>query len=213
MQRLRVEFSRGEEIKFLSHLDLMRLWERAFRRAGLSLVYSGGFSPHPRISLASPLPVGITSQAELMDVFLSDWISPYDFIDHLKPQLPKGLILLDAWSVGLSEPSLQSKVTFAEYEVEVAVEVEAGTIESKLESFLAADKIPWQHFRDTGVRNYDLRLLVEDLWLIKCHDSLCVLGMRLRCGSSGTGRPEQVTKALDLSQRPKRIHRTGLILN
>ena len=74
MQRLRVEFCRGEEIKFLSHLDLMRLWERAFRRADLSLVYSDGFSPHARISLASPLSVGVTSQAELMDVFLSSWI-------------------------------------------------------------------------------------------------------------------------------------------
>ena len=212
MQRLRVEFSRGEEIKFLSHLDLMRLWERAFRRAGLSLVYSAGFSPHPRISLASPLSVGVTSQAELMDVFLSDWISPYDFIDCLKSQLPRGLMLLDVWSVGLNEPSLQSKVSFAEYKVEMAAEIEAPILESKLKSFLSAEEIPWQHFRDTGVRNYDLRPLVDDLWLIEYYDSVFVLGMRLRCGNSGTGRPEQVVKALGLSQ-PESIHRTKLIFS
>ena len=70
MHRLRLKFSRGEQLKFLSHLDLMRLWERAFRRAGMELAYSEGFSPHPRISLAAPLSVGITSIAELMDVFL-----------------------------------------------------------------------------------------------------------------------------------------------
>ncbi len=68
MQRLRTSFSRGEELKFLSHLDLMRLWERAFRRAGISLASSEGFTPHPRISLAAPLSVGTTGQAELMDV-------------------------------------------------------------------------------------------------------------------------------------------------
>ena len=66
MHRLRLKFSRGEKLKYLSHLDLMRLWERALRRAGLPAAYSEGFSPHPRISLASPLAVGVTSRAELM---------------------------------------------------------------------------------------------------------------------------------------------------
>jgi len=55
MQRLRVRFCRGEEVKFISHLDLMRLWQRAIKRAGISVAYSEGFSPHPRISLAAPL--------------------------------------------------------------------------------------------------------------------------------------------------------------
>ena len=213
MQRLRVEFSRDEEIKYLSHLDLMRLWERAFRRADLSLVYSEGFSPHPRISMASPLSVGITSQAELMDVFLSNWISPYDFIDLLKPQLPNGLMVLDVWSVGLNEPSLQSRVSFAEYNVELTEETEEKQVESRLKYFLSAEEIPWQHTRDTGVRNYDLRPLVEDLWIIECHNSKCVLGMRLKCGNTGTGRPEQVVKALGFQQHPKLIHRTKLILS
>ncbi|MEJ2739412.1 MAG: TIGR03936 family radical SAM-associated protein, partial [Dehalococcoidia bacterium] len=52
MQRLRVRFGRGDEIKYISHLDLMRFWERAIRRSGLSLAYTEGFNPHPRISLA-----------------------------------------------------------------------------------------------------------------------------------------------------------------
>jgi radical SAM-linked protein len=71
MQRLRLKFGRGEDLKFLSHLDLMRLWERALRRAGLPLAYSEGFTPHPQIALAAPLLVGVTSDAELMDVSLS----------------------------------------------------------------------------------------------------------------------------------------------
>ncbi|UCG84296.1 MAG: DUF2344 domain-containing protein, partial [Dehalococcoidia bacterium] len=70
MQRLRVTFSRSDSLKFISHLDMMRLWQRALRRADIPLAYSQGFSPHPRLSLAAPLAIGVTSSAELMDVFL-----------------------------------------------------------------------------------------------------------------------------------------------
>ncbi len=79
MQRLRIRFTRGEEIKFISHLDIMRLWHRAFNRAGIQLAYSEGFNPHPRMSLAAPLALGVTSEAELMDIVLTRWSSPQAF--------------------------------------------------------------------------------------------------------------------------------------
>jgi len=213
MQRLRLKFGRGEELKFLSHLDLMRLWERALRRAGLPLAYSEGFTPHPRIALAAPLSVGVTSEAELMDVFLSRWMAPDSFVAQAKKQLPQGLDLPEAWPVGLNIPSLQSQVRFAEYKVEVDTEKARQEVESAVRSLLSAEELPWHHFRDTGARHYDLRALVDNLWLIDCRDSLCVLGMRLRCDARGAGRSEQVTKALGFSQRPKSIHRTKLILS
>ena len=213
MQRLRLKFSRGEEVKFLSHLALTRLWERALRRASLPLDYSKGFTPHPQISMAAPLPVGITSQTELMDVSLSRWVSPHSFIARVKEQLPPSINLLEAWTVGLNIPSLQSQVRFAEYKVEVETEKDEQEIELALRSLLSAKELPWHHFRDTGVRYYDLRALVDGIWLIDCSDSLRVLGMRLRCDASGAGRPEQVTKALGFLQRPKSIHRTKLILS
>ena len=72
MNRLRVKFKRGLEVKLISHLDIIRLWHRALRRAGVELAYSEGFSPHPKISLAAPLALGVTSQAELMDVFITN---------------------------------------------------------------------------------------------------------------------------------------------
>lgn len=212
MQRLRLKFGRGEELKFLSHLDLMRLWERVLRRVGLPLAYSEGFTPHPRIALAAPLSVGVTSQAELMDVFLSRWLSPHSFVTQTDKQLPPGLDLLEAWSIGLNVPSLQSQVRFVEYKVEIETQKGSQEVESATRSLLSATELPWHHFRDTGAKHYDLRALVDDLWLIDCHDSLCVLGMRLRCDARGTGRPEQVTKALGFSQRPKSIHRTNLII-
>jgi radical SAM-linked protein len=212
MQRLRLKFSRGEELKFLSHLDLMRLWERALRRAGIPLAYSEGFTPHPHIALAAPLLVGVTSDAELMDVVLSRWVSPQAFTTLIEKELPRGITLMEVWPVGPQSPSLQSQVKFVEYKVEVETEKESTEVESVLAHFLALKELPWHHDRDTGTRYYDLRKLVDDLRFIGCENHICVIGMRLRCDDKGAGRPEQVTKALGFAKRPKCIHRTNLIL-
>src|SRR3972149_4559827 len=114
MQRPRIRFGRGQEIKFISHLDIMRLWERAFHRAQISLAYSEGFSPHPRISLAAPLPVGVTSEAELMDIFIAGMVSPHWFTAVVGQQLPPGIAILGVYQAGLTMPSLQSQVRYAE---------------------------------------------------------------------------------------------------
>ncbi len=212
MQRLRIRFSRGEEVRFISHLDIMRLWQRALNRAGMPLAYSEGFSPHPRISLAAPLPIGVTSEAELMDVFVTKWVSPHFFAPAVTQQLPPGIEILQVYPIALTLPSLQSQVRYVEYVVEVETEKDQKDIESKLTSLLSVKHLPWQHQRDTGLRSYDLRALIDDLWLINCHHPCCAIGMRLRCDSSGSGRPEQVTTALGFTSYPQSMHRTKLIL-
>ncbi len=212
MQRLRIRFGRGEEIKFISHLDIMRLWERALRRAEIPLAYSEGFSPHPRISLAAPLPVGVTSETELMDVFVTKRVSPHWFTTVVDQQLPPGIEIFGVYQVALTAPSLQSQVRYAEYRVEVESEKEPKNIESAISTLLSVEHLPWHHERDTGRRSYDLRALIEDVWLIERHPPYCTLGMRLRCDGSGSGRPEQVASALDFTHYLKSIHRTKLIL-
>lgn len=212
MPRLRVRFSRGQEVKFIAHLDIMRLWERALRRARVALAYSEGFSPHPRISLAVPLAVGVTSQAELMDVFITGWVSPHWFATAVSQQLPPGIEILGVYQVALTMPSLQSQVGYAEYEVEVETEKGPNEIESAVSGLLSVEHLPWHHQRDTGWRSYDLRSLIDDLWLVDCCDRYCTIGMRLRCDSDGSGRPEQVVSALGFSRYPQSIHRTKLIL-
>ena len=110
MQRLRIRFCRGQEIKFISHLDIMRLWQRAFYRAGIPLAYSEGFSPHPQISLAAPLAVGVTSEAELMDILCIKLVSPHWLTTAVNQQLPPGMEILQVYQIALSLPSLQSQV-------------------------------------------------------------------------------------------------------
>ncbi len=211
MYRLRVRFKRGASLKFISHLDIIRLWHRAFRRAGVELTYSQGFNPHPRIALASPLALGVTSQAELMDVYLSRFISPQSFAACVSRQLPLGIEIAQVCQVAPTLPSLQSQVRFAEYEVEVEAREGASRVTRALASLLSKEHLPWQHQRDTGSRSYDLRALIDDLRLVGWRDGWGTIGMRLRCDSRGSGRPEQVMKALGLGE-PRSICRTRLVL-
>jgi radical SAM-linked protein len=212
MQRLRIRFSRGEEIKFISHLDIMRLWQRVLNRAGVEIAYSEGFNPHPRMSLAAPLALGVTSEAELMDIVLAKFVSPHSFTAAVSRQLPPGITVSGVYNTPLTMPSLQSQVRQAEYTVGLVTEKTKEEIESAITSLLEKESLPWQHQRDTGPHKYDLRALIEDLWLMDWHSGGCTIGMRLRCDSNGSGRPEQVTAALGFEQYPESIHRTRLIL-
>ncbi len=212
MQRLRIRFSRGEELKYISHLDLMRLWQRAFNRAGIALAYSEGFNPHPRISLALPLALGVTSEAELMDIVLEKFMSPHSFTAAVTRQLPHGIAISGVFNTPLNLPSLQSQVRQAEYVVAIATDKDKSEIESAINSLLDKTSLPWQHQRDTGPHKYDLRHLIDDLWLIDWRKGSCNIGMQLRCDSTGTGRPEQVAAALGFTQYPEAIHRSRLIL-
>jgi radical SAM-linked protein len=212
MERLRVKFSRGEEIKFISHLDMIRLWQRIMTRAAIPLAYSEGFNPHPRISLAAALALGVTGQAELMDVFCSRWVSPHWFSQAVTRQFVPGIRLLGVNIIPVEYPSLQSQTRFAEYMVRVAGPFDAATADNKIKTLLAAEEIPWQHQRDTGTKSYDLRALIDDLWLADYKAPEATIGMRLRCDNMGSGRPEQVCLALGFEESPISIDRTRLIL-
>jgi radical SAM-linked protein len=212
MHRLRVTFSRGEELKYLSHLDVMRLLERALRRADLPLAYSQGFSPHAKISIAAPLPLGVTGKRELMDIVIQRRISPYLVQKNLASQLPQGMIIINVTQVPPDAPSLQSQVRRAEYCVELETGKSVDEIQIVIDSLLALTELPWQHKRDDEMRSYDLRKLVERVWLIELNGTICVLGMCLRADGSASGRAEQVALALGFDGQPKSICRTGLFL-
>ena len=212
MQRLRITFSRGEELKYITHLDLMRLWQRALRRAEVPLSYSQGFSPHPQLSLATPLAVGVTGSGELMDIHLERRISPHFFLKTITPQLPQGITVSEIVETAPKTPSLQSLMRSAEYSIVIECARDKNEIEDAIAFLLQKDDLPWQHARDKEIRKYDLRRLIDDLWLIEWQPAVCVIGMLLRCDSTGTGRPEQVALALGFTETPKSLHRNRLLL-
>jgi radical SAM-linked protein len=211
MQRLRIKFSRGPEIKFISHLDIVRLWQRAFNRAGIQIAYSVGFTPHPRIALAAPLPLGVISEAEWMDIFIIKGVAPHFFISSVNQQLPAGMKVDKVYPIAAELPSLQSQISMAEYEIKVNTQNGPQDIKEKMESLLALEHLPWEHLRDTGPHKYDLRPLIDDLWIVQWNPPMGVIGMRLQCNNNGSGRPEQVAGALGFKERPDSILRTQII--
>ena len=212
MQRLRLRFGRAEELKYISHADVIRTWERSFRRAGIPLAYSQGFTPHPQISAATPLAIGITSDVELMDIRLTTWMPPQSFTMKVADQIPRGFQLLDTWIVGLNFPSLQSILTFAEYVVVINTEQKYHDVQERIKSLLRKKELAWFHHRGEKTHHYDVRALIDDIWIADCSSSRYSLGMRLCCGHSGSGRPEQVVSALGYCCYPVSIHRNKLVL-
>lgn len=205
-QRLRVTFAKGEEVKYISHLDLMRLWERALRRAEVPLLHSQGYNPRPKISFAAPLAVGITGRMEIMDVMLERRSATQDFAKAVNSQLPSGITLVEVEEAYANLPALQTQVQGSEYLATVALNEDPLQLEERITSLLGSDQLP----RQRRGREYDLRPLVEKVWLETQEVGHYVLGMRLRAGEQGTGRPDEVLDELDLADQVKSISRTRL---
>ena len=210
MERWQLTFRRGEELRYIGHLDLARAWERTLRRAGIRLAFTQGFTPHPKMSFAAPLPVGVTGAAELLDVTLAEELGAEALAARVAAQLPAGLALVAV--APLDGPSLPSRLRFAEYRAQIAAALSRDAMLARVAALLAASELPRQRQREKTVRRYDLRPLIANLWLERWGEEQ-VIGMRLRADNAGAGRPDDVLAALDLAGAPCRIERTRLLLD
>ena len=212
VQRLQIRFAAEGPLKYVSHLDLMRVWERVCKRAGLPLATSHGFSPRPKLALAAPLAVGVTSEAELLDILLTARVDLGATMRELSRELTPGLRILELREGPLKQSSLQSMLRAARYEVEIIDGRSSGEWRRAIEELMARAEIPWSHQRGKETKSYDLRPLILDVDLLDVSQGAATLSMRLRNDERGAGRPEQVTLALGASEEPSRIHRTAIEL-
>jgi radical SAM-linked protein len=210
VQRLRVTFTRGDLLRYITHLDLMRAWERALKRAALPVAYSEGFTRHPQIALAAPLPVGATGEGELMDVFLDTSIAPDEFRSRLAAQTPPGLAITAVDDIPLGWPSLQSLVRGWTWRVELPPDTDMESLRRAVAALLSRESLPWSLHREKEVKHYDLRPLVLDL---QVDDAAPGPALIARMRAEAGGRPEQVVAALGLGPQRVRIHRLALELD
>lgn len=205
--RVRLTFTKQGALRYTGHLDLHKIIERSIRRARLPLAYSQGYHPQPKLNLAAALPLGFSSRAEVMDIWLNEDVQ--DVPGKLKDHVPPGLTILDAKPVDDREPSLQSQVIAAEYEIEILEtpqSAEAGSasgLTEKIASVMDSESIP----RERRKKEYDLRPLIEEL--TPTDDSH--IFMRLTSREGATGRPEEVLATLEIPLEDTRIERTRLI--
>jgi radical SAM-linked protein len=208
-QRLRFQYRVTRAGCTMSQRDLIQAWEGALTVAGLKLAYSEGKRKTAQVSIAAPLPQNVTSDGELVEVYLSEPVSPVEALDRVAPHLPPGVEAAAVEEIGVQAPSLQSQLRWAEYDVDMPSEVEGERVRAAVEALLQANAIPAEYRRETRVREYDLRPLVLDLSVEGEEGAGVRLFMRLRAEPEMTGRADQVVAALGLPAA-ERIHRRQL---
>lgn len=204
-QRLRVTFTRDVTLKYIGHLDMAKAWQRILRRADWPLAYSEGFNPQPKITFAAALPVGCTSDQEVMDAVLSPVLPIDEARARLERALPPGIKLRSIEPVSLYGPALQTQLLSTEFEIVIEDPAAIAALPDRVRDFNAATDV----MRDRRGKAYNLRPLVHTL-TIDVQPDRAVIRSRLQATEGGTGRPDELIAALGVDPATTKIKRIGL---
>jgi radical SAM-linked protein len=207
--RIRVHYAKGADLRFTGHLDMQRLWERLLRRSGLPIRYSQGYNPRARLNLASALPLGFTSGAELLDFWMDEPVPVERVQQSLSRTTPPGLTILEVKEVPLREDALQVQMAASEFEVHFFDIQNGDELNKKVQALLDAKQLP----RTRRKKAYDLRPLILDLQVTTEEAGEIGLWMRLRADSGGTGRPDEVLDSLEYKNTDYLVKRSRIILS
>ena len=164
MQWLRLRYARRGRARFTSHRDFSRAFERALRRAEVPMAYSSGFSPHPRISYANAAPTGAASEAEFLEIGLTDTRDPEQLRAQLDEALPAGLDIVAA-QVSPGD-TLADRFTGSRWQIDV-VGVEPDLTATTVAAFLARAEVQVSRMTKSGLRTFDARVAVRDLLVVE----------------------------------------------
>lgn len=156
--RLRVKYRKGEAVRYSSHLDMIRMFDRTLRRAEIPVAYSQGFHPHPKISFGYPLPLGFKSDAEYIDISLSKLFPAFE--TDLRDGMPAGFELLAVSAVPDKTSSLTKIVTIAEYFVQCEL---TDALEERIRETLALENIMLTRKTKKGEKTVDIRPGIEKI--------------------------------------------------
>lgn len=213
MQRIRIFYAKTQALRYTGNLDIHKIWERTFRRAKLPLAYSQGYHPQPKINQACPLPLGMTSRAEILDF----WLDPDLLLEEIKVVLekgvPPGIEIQGIRQVDLCEPALQTQVVAAEFQASWITRPEEENpstqiLVMKIKEILSAAALP----RTWKKKDYDLRPYILHLEVLERGDlERTCLFFRLAAREGATGRPEELLAALGIDPFAAHIERVNLI--
>lgn len=201
-----IKFSKKDSVKYVSHLDIVRMFGRAMRRAGLFISFSKGFNPHPIMNFAHPLGVGISSDSELVEIGVEGDISSKEILEKLSVKMPEGFELLAAKPSDIKSPF--APLSYAEYRIEFFGE------KPETDKFMAMDKIIIEKKTKSGVKETDIRPLIKCASVAEVTDDCSIIYAVLKCGDPNL-KPELFVNALEKSGCGKagyfKIKRTALL--
>ena len=190
VQRLRIRYAKRGRLRFTSHRDFSRAFERAIFRARIPMAYSSGFNPHPRISYAGAAPTGSASEAEYVEIALAQVVDPAAVQALLVEALPDGLDVLEV--VESPGGSLADLLQASSWLIELPTPIEA--VEDAVAAFLDAAEVPVERMTKKGLRSFDCRGAVVSL-VAQGQGSGSRLTLLLRHGTPAV-RPDDVITGL-----------------
>ena len=207
--RAMIRFGKQPRLRFISHLDLQRFFQRALNRTGLPIAWTQGFNPHPILSFGSALALGWTSEYEILDVKLSAPMGRKRTEDAMRAALPVDLPVLEVRMVDDRHPAPMAMVRASDYEITLSGETAAATLDAA-EEFLRRESVMAMRKTKSGEREVDLRPMA--LLLEREGD---VLSARLMLTEKDTLKPDLLVRALAEiagAEVPEmRIHRRCLL--
>ncbi|WP_119295686.1 TIGR03936 family radical SAM-associated protein [Streptomyces sp. YIM 130001] len=164
MQRIRLRYTKRGRLRFTSHRDFQRAFERALRRAEVPMAYSAGFTPHPKVSYANAAPTGTGSEAEYLEVALTEHRDPDPLRHLLDASLPDGIDITDAVEARTSGLADRLQASVWELRLDGVGDEEA---ERAATAFLAAETVEVERRTKNGMRSFDARAAVAELEVVR----------------------------------------------
>jgi radical SAM-linked protein len=198
--RVRLRFAKRGRLRFLSHRDVARSFERAVRRAGLPVAHSHGFSPHPRLSWIGAAPTGAASEAEYVEIGLTEAVEPGAVANALDTALPDGL---DVLAAALAEgPALTDRIDASRWSIELPG-ISPTVLEAALGALLARESVVVERVTPSGRRSIDVRAALVDAHVAPSGDvdagvDVCAILTTVVRHTTPAVRPDDVLGALDV---------------
>lgn len=191
MKKLRLALSKGEAMRFLSHLDYAQAVERMIRRAAINMAYSEGFNPHMKISFSSALALGITADVEYLDMDIVDDLTVSEVMERLNRVAPPGLQVLDGREMPDKVKKLMAICNYAVYEVSGPVTADANW-DDLLKPFNEATEMAYEKVTPKKTRTIDVKHFVKEPITAKAEGNRVTLTMGIGIYPEGTMKPGDV---------------------
>ena len=217
MHKLRLRFEKTGRAIYISHLDLMRTMQRAFKRAGVPIWYTQGFNPHAKVTFALPLSVGAQSECEFLDLRLARQMDCEEIRDRLNEQLTDEMAVLEVY-----EPELPfQQIAWATYRIDITCAGITPDLAEEVRRYLTTSPLMWEKKSKSGVKEVDITTMIRSLTASVSVDGSLRLDALLSVAGAEYLNPEYLVQALkvrfgllggDPMEEEYSILRTGVYL-
>ena len=188
--RMLVRFGKNPRLRFISHLDLQRFFQRALNRTGLPIAFSQGFNPHPLLSFGSALALGWTSEYEIIDVKLAVPMGRKRTEEAMRAALPIDLPVLEVRLVDDKHPAPMAMVCASDYEIELNGDSAEATLNA-IDTFLSMESVMAMRKTKSGEKEVDIRP-----WAFCIKRTSCGMNVRLKATEKDTLKPDLLVRTL-----------------